>query len=177
MNVFLKRYSKEVDGPLIWDAYLSPEYQEFFRRCPPTWNKEQCEDFENLTGSQLYIVYDLDSHEPFAMCSLAHFCTYTLSCQVGIIVFKDYQKKKKEGQPYSKLAMMEVADLLFLRMIFKKMKCLFLAKRKDIISMFEFYGFEKEGYFKDEIYFSGEWQDELEYALTKENYVRKHKNG
>lgn len=177
MSIYLKRYSKEEHGNLIYDAYCDKDDAEFFRRCPPTWNKEQCIDFEAQTGSQLYVIYDSDSHEPFAMCSLAHFCTYTLSCQVGIIVFNEFQRQKKDGQPYSKLAMMEVADLLFLKMIFKKMKCLFLAKRKDIVSMFEHYGFTKEGEFKDEIYFNGEWHDELEYALTKEVYVRKHKNG
>lgn len=177
-SITLERFSKN-DIELFWYFYREPKYLEFFRRCPKIWTKDELSEFEKITSSTLLkIVLDDKGHSGDTIIGfivLNEVCWNGLNAKVGIGLFEEYQDHKIEGLKVCFLAMREIGSLCFDQMPLHKICVKFLKRREDIEKSLIKAGFEKEGEFKENIMYDGNFEDELEYALTKSNYIKLYK--
>ena len=167
-RIRLTRFNKEVDGELLWQTYQDDDFCEFFRRIPPSWTREDAINFEAHTQSQLYTI--LWDEWPVGFAVVTAVCPYSLTCQVGALLFKDYRDKIVDGFKIAFWSIFRLAEMLFNKTTIQKMSMRFLTSRQDLVKGCERSGFRKEGEFKNSAFCYGKLQDEYEYALDKEAF-------
>lgn len=155
--IILERFFNEEHWQLLWETYNNDAYADFFRRTPVALTKYQvATEFENLTNSKLFIIKK-DNQSVGIFC-IAGECPFTLSCNIGVLIFECYQK---QGLLVSIIE--RAASYIFGRTNIKKIKVRVLKNNQMLINVMDKYGLLKEGYFKAEILD----KDECEYALTR----------
>lgn len=171
-EVTIERFTKN-DIELFWNFYREPKYAEFFRRCPKIWTKDELLDFEKTTTSTLFkIILD---EQIIGFIILNDVCWYGLSSKIGIGLFEKYHDLRIADGKVCFLAMREIGSLCFDQMPLRKISVKFLKKREDIEQSLIKAGFKKEGEFKENVIYDGNFEDELEYALMKPDYNKLYK--
>ena len=167
-RVRLVKYSKEVDGNLLWYMYNSEDYSEFFRRIEACQDKQNILNFPENYHCALYTV--LFEETPIGFCVLQQIDPFGQSAQAGLMLHKEYQNKKCEELPLAFHAIYRLAELCFDKSSFRKLSFRFLKSREDIAKSFEKSGLKKEAELKENVLYRGNFVDELEYSLFKDYY-------
>lgn len=172
-RVRLSRFDRELDGNLLWEAYNDDSNAEFFRRMPCGMTKPQVLDLENTTGSQIFTV--LWDENPVGFSIVTNFDAFSLTVQIGLLLFPDYRDKIVEDCKIAFWALFRLCKQLFDKTNIRKISVKFLKSRTDLEKSLVIGGFKKEGDFKESTYCYGQFQDELEYALYKTNLIEPSK--
>lgn len=160
----MKRISPQ-DIDRLFAYYESPEYAEFFRRVPRGLSRAEFSNIEQLTGASFFV-------DTFGFACLADIDTYGGSCQIGFLLDKEYWDQKINEKKIAFLMTYNFVENLFKNTQIRKVSMRFLSNRTDIKNSLVSGKFKKEAEFKQSVYFDGKYQDELEYALLKEEFER-----
>jgi hypothetical protein len=171
--LILKRYEESEDGELFIDVAQNPKNREFFRRVPVGQKKQNWINFEVETNSQLYVILEGDYKAGF--CIVSKMCNYSLSFHAGIVLLEEFQDAEVEGKKYCFWAMLALCFMVFGTTPFRKMKINFLESRKDLKASLTKAGFKKEARFIKEVNHNGDYQNELQYYLLKDQFYRIYK--
>lgn len=155
--IILERFFNEEHWQFLWETYNNDAYADFFRRTPVALRKDQvAKDFESITSSKLFIVKSDDVI--VGIVCIAGECPFSLSCNIGILIFECFQKQGLLVGIIEK-----TADYIFNKTNIRKIKVRILKRNLMLNNVVEKYGLIKEGEYKEEIL----GLDECEYALTK----------
>jgi len=163
----LFRYTKD-KANLFWDIYNDDKYYEFFRRIPPSLRKEDIENIESITSSDMYSC-EMDC-DVLGFAVVTKIDWYGLGAQVGLVLLDKYQDESRNGHKLAFWAILALARILFDKMPLRRMSFKFLAKRIDIERSLQKGGLRREGYFDKSCIVNGIFEDELEYCLDKDHY-------
>jgi RimJ/RimL family protein N-acetyltransferase len=86
-------------------------------------------------------------------------------CEIGYTLAKEFQ-----GYGYATESVISVVDYLFRVMNKHRIIASVDPENASSIRLLERIGFRKEGYSKQSILINGEWKDDLQYALLKEEW-------
>lgn len=174
----IERYNKEEHGEELISIYRDPLYRQLFRRLPVGLTKDEILNFETQAspGSQLYAIISTDSKLLVGFGLLSTFCNYGLHAQVGMVLKEDFQSSKIGLKNYSFYALKAFLTMIFSNLPIRKLKFKFLAFRKDLEHVFEKYGWVNRTEFKDDCIFDGEFQDELEYSMYRDFFLKTYKD-
>lgn len=166
----LQRYEKAEDGDFLIKIFRDPEYREVFRRVPKGLTKEDIRNYETFTESQLYIIFL--GEEKIGLCMISKICNFSLSFQAGIVLLKEYHDQVVNGMKLCFWAMNGMGYEIFGNTALRKAKMKILAYRADLENTLIKGGFIFEGRYPKEIDFGGEWQDEIQYSMIKEDFYK-----
>lgn len=153
----------------FYKCYLDSDYGEFFRRFPADLNFKSFENMETwLPGT----IFSFGETEIYGFASLSQIDAYGKSAQLGILVFKKHRDLYFDSEKASNYFTRQFLNFVFKRIDLNKVFFTFLSSRKRIEEDFIKNGFLKEGDFKQNVFYNGEYKDEVSYSILRKNYLK-----
>jgi RimJ/RimL family protein N-acetyltransferase len=131
---------------------------EYFRRFPPAYA---------LTargfGEHTWIVEDSDG-KALGLAALGDFDTFGRKCSVGLLL------RPEARENYIPWLMRELGRYVFDYLAFNKAYCLTLTHRKGLHRNLEAAGLKREGVLRENVFWRGQYWDEVLHSLTASEY-------
>lgn len=146
-----------------------PQMKEFFRRHPPlfTWDDTQVIAQAYQTS---YIIRQDD--QPVGLITLANFDPQHKKVELGLLI--DKERITQEPQTIYLNACKQVANYVFNYLGYEKIYTLVLKHRTRLMRVMELGGFKSEGVLRHNIFWNGEFHDEMLFSLLKEDYYKRY---
>lgn len=169
MNIRFERLNVEDYQEYIYALYLIN--REFFRRIAPDLRREDILKIESICQGNFYLIYNDSSNLGIGF--LTRVDNSGLSCHLGLLLEPRFQDKvTNEGNKIAFYVMTEFMRYVFKHTHLRKISLCFLKKREDLVKSVVRGGFNKEAEFKEAVYFEGKFQDELEYSIFKDDFIK-----
>lgn len=125
-----------------------------------------CERIMASTDSYTFVVKDEASGAYIGTCALMNVDLKNRLCELAIVIGEpDFW-----GKGYGKLIMAELCRLAFEQLNVRKLYLHVFGYNQRAIKMYERFGFQLEGTFKEELYRDGAYHDILRYGLFRRDY-------
>lgn len=165
----IRKYTPNSGRYLLWEMYQDTEnYGEFFRRINPDITEENIVLLEEVRNGSLYCVFSDSELIGFGV--ISEIDPFGLTCQTGLIIHKNFWKDKKTAPK----ATIELLRHIFKKTLIQKASMRFLKSRRDIESHMLTGGFTKESHLRNSIYYNGNFCDELEYSILKDEFFARY---
>lgn len=170
--ISIERYCPAKDSALLLELYKDSDYRQFFRRIPPNYSDAELLKIEELTGASFFCVRY--GEEPVGFVMLSNVDAYGLSAHFGEILKKGWQDQKVGPYKLALLVTVKFLHKIFTQTTIRKICAMFLASRADIEKTLTRGGFFKEAEFKESCRFNGTFQNELQYSIMSDDFLRKY---
>lgn len=167
-NITLVRYEKGLDASLLHQLFSNKSNKEFFRRCPQDWNFQDVANFEESTKSILFSC--MYGNEPMGFASFGEVDHFGYNCHIGEVLTDDWKDRRIEDKKVSFIIAFKLCKHIFKTTIMNKIKMRVLASREDLRISLPKGGFVEEAYLKENLFFDGKFVDEVEFALTRNDF-------
>lgn len=169
MTVRLLPVTTEAQAAYIVEQAKKPENAEFFRRQSPvcTWPKETLSWWANM-----FIVERLSDEKPLGVLSLGAIDAQNKNLEFGMFLDKEACK------PASRRAVAVEAingcflDYVFNYLQYEKVYSRTLPHRESIFSGYEEWGFNKDAVLRRNVWFDGDFRDEVVYSLLRSEWKK-----
>ena len=182
MNIFPRITSR-----LILRPFLDRDLAEFavYRNHPDvaryqSWSTYDMKDANNFFAQQKDLVFGSD--ETWFQIAIERRDKGGLIGDVGVHFFDEGRQAElgmtfdpaHQRQGYAQEAVADVIRLLFTELGRHRLVATVDVRNVPAIQLLERQGFSREGHYRKNIWFKGEWGDEYGYALLNENWQAKH---
>lgn len=161
-------YEPEAHWAFIYHWYHSGDYNDFFGNIP-MMNSNNAASF-NKDGA--FIIVDVkDVKKVIGLFTISKIEDRHRNCHFGVLIDKKFQ-----GNDIARKA--SVMMLYYIMNQMNMFKIIALVNDSNEVSkhITESFGFEKEGFFKQDVYFSGEFHDIIRYKITKGMFNKRYKS-
>lgn len=169
MVVTFRRLDLKTNLEYVFDLYL--KNREFFRRVAPDLRKEDILNIESIIQGTFYLVQD-ENQNKLGITFLTRVDNSGLSCHLGVLLEEHYQDRKINEIKIAFHVTRQFISYIFSHTHLRKISMCFLKKRIDIERSLIKGGFHKEAQYRESVYFEGKFQDEIEYALFKDDFIK-----
>src|SRR5690349_970790 len=107
--MYLERFDNSKHSNIIFQYYNNYTYIDFFRKIPVGLTEEE---FNQYWKSTTFLV--IHEQKIIGLVSFFSLCSFSLSCQVGIVINKEYwDVKHSSGLKFTFCALLLLGELLF----------------------------------------------------------------
>ena len=139
-------------------------YYEFFRSFPPLFIWKNDETVLQIFVGRAFLVCDEDEIKGLVMISRDD--TQNKIVDFGVVI---------EGEHRASIAsdaMKQLGDYYFDYKGYNKVTCHILEHRKDLAHILEKFNFKADGVLRDNVFFKGQFHNEIVYSLLKKDFIR-----
>lgn len=171
MEVRLVPVSKPEQADYIRQQAQRPENEEFFRRQAPVnlWPKETLHWWTNA-----FIVESLEDERPLGLLSLSNIDAQNRNFEFGLFLDKEACKPASRRE-VAVAALKQLLDYAFDYLQYEKVTSKTLSHRDNVFAGYEQWGFNKDAVLRRNVWFKGEFRDEVIYSLLASEW--KNRNG
>lgn len=162
-------YEPETHWAFIYGWFHSCEYHEFFGNMPLMSGKDAM-NF-NHGGETFMIVDAKDINKIMGVFAVTNIRDRHRNCHLNVLVDKKFQ-----GNDVARTAGALMINYIMNQMNIFKIIARVHANNAVSKHIVESFGFEQEGYLKQEFYFGGEFKDIIRYKITKGMFNKKKKS-
>lgn len=146
------------------------QYAGLFRFRPRVLQKAEIENYPQFIGGEVFMIYPHESETPIGLIQIVPDSKTNQGFFCGLLLEDEYQK-----QGHSAEALAILFNYAFNRLGYRKAILEILetnTKLKEIITKA---GFLKEAHYYGEVFFNGEFRDELRYCMMSSFFNKKYK--
>eukprot|EP01031_Cornospumella_fuschlensis_P038424 gene38424-46700_t len=163
INAFYRyRADPEVARFQSWDSYTFEDATNFIH--------EQCDRLPNIPGQWIQIaIASKDTDALLGDCAFASDLDEPRVVHLGITMSPDSQRQGIAHEALSCLL-----QYIFVTLNKHRVVATVDARNTASIALFRKLGFRQEGHFMENVFFKGEWGDEIQFAMLEREWKQKH---